>query len=95
MEQETFPSIMKDIFIPYAEKMRGLISESNKQAALIVDEHKSRYFFFLSSLELLRGCNIALVILPSNISRVTQPLDLGLNRLIKLYFREEYVKLVL
>ena len=47
MEQETFPSIMNDIFIPYAEKMRGLISESNKQAALIVDEHKSRYFFFL------------------------------------------------
>ncbi len=90
MQQTTFYAIMKEVFIPHVERMRQLIGEPGKLAALVVDGHISR--FVLKSLELLHSYNIALLVLPSNSSHILQPLDLGLNNLIKTRFREEYEK---
>jgi len=90
MQQSTFYQIMKEDFIPYVERKRMEIHQPEKLAALVVDGHISR--FFLDSLELLHNHNIALLVLPSNSSHVLQPLDLGLNNLIKARFREEYEK---
>jgi len=90
MEQTLFKQILIEVFIPHVERTRELIGGPGKKAALVTDGHISRYF--LESLELLRSHNIELVILPSNTSNVLQPLDLGLNRLIKSRFNEEFEK---
>ncbi len=90
MDHNTFFKVMTDIFIPYVESVREGIqgNEGNKHAVLVVDGHGSRYY--LPSLFLLRQYNIDVLVLPVHSSHVTQPLDLGLNNLIKLHFRQPW-----
>jgi len=89
MDQKTFAKVMNDVFIKKVEQIR-LNVEGNKRAVLLVDGHISRYG--LDCLELLKTKNIDLVAFPAHTSHVVQPLDLGLNRIIKAYFREEWPK---
>ena len=64
------------------------LKSMNKRAVLIVDGHKSRYLD--ETFEVLRAAGIALLILPSHSSHLTQPLDLRLNGLVKEYFKKFY-----
>ena len=89
MDQKTFVDILRDVFIPYVNDVRRQV-RGNKHAVLIVDGHISRYS--LEGIALLRDPvnDIDLIVLPAHSSHVSQPLDLGLNHFIKLYFRQEW-----
>ena len=56
----------------------------DQRAVLIVDGHKSRYD--PRTLRALQENDIFLIILPAHSSRLTQPLDLRLNGIIKSQF---------
>jgi len=87
MDQKTFTDILRDVLIPYVDNVRKTVS-GNKHAVLLVDGHTSRYS--LEGIALLRDPrhDIDLVIIPAHTSHVAQPLDLGLNHFIKLFFRQ-------
>ena len=88
MDQKTFVNIMRDIFIPFVNDERRFVSADKQHAVLIVDGHISRYA--LAGLNLLREHDIDLLIIPAHTSHVCQPLDLGLNHFIKLFFRKAW-----
>ena len=89
MDQRTFTDVMQDVLIPYINTVRTCVS-GNKHTVLVVDGHISRNS--LDGLTILRDPvnNIDLVILPTHTSHVAQPLELGMNHFIKLYFRQEW-----
>ena len=68
------------MFIPHIEEKRRKPNE-NLPALLIADNHSSRKA--LEESQLLNRHNIKLFLLPAHTSRITQPLDLSVNRLFK------------
>lgn len=91
METWTFYRIMKDVFIPFVNETRRRHNLVGKPAALVVDGHISR--FSLETALLLINEGIHLIVIPAHSSNVLQPLDLGLNSLIKRFFRDAFRRL--
>jgi len=86
MTKERFFEIMRDVFVKHVESVREQYGLEGQRAVLVVDGHLSRYS--VKTIDLLMEHNIHLLILPAHSSHITQPLDLGLNRLLKMRFRE-------
>ncbi len=85
MTQKTFFVIMKEIFVKFVNATRSYYDLEGKRAVLVVDGHNSR--FTIATVDLLIENNIHCIILPSHSSHLTQPLDLGLFRILKMNFR--------
>jgi len=82
--------IEKGLADSYDTEQYDKFSSISKHAVLVADGHRSRYD--PETLKMLRDADIDLVILPAHSSHLTQPLDLGLNRLIKQEFRKALSK---
>jgi len=81
MDTPTFFQVMQDVIAKYVEKTREEHNLVDQYAVLVVDGHISR--FSIQTIEFSISKNIHIVILPAHTSHVTQPMDLGLNHIIK------------
>jgi hypothetical protein len=83
MNTETFELIFEHILLPAIKRKRILIQDESAPSLMIVDGHISRRSgkFFSLCIE----SNIDVLCLPSHLSHVLQPLDLGVNACFKNY----------